>query len=281
MSSDIRRRLIEIGISDDADIDLGHAALILAAADRPGVPLEPYHRHLESIAAEVCEYVGQGENEANSKTDLDLRIEALVQVIVRRYGYGGGEDVFDDLDAANLMRVIDSRSGLPVALGIIFIATGRALGWAITGLEFPGHFLIRLETGGERKIIDPFGGGTVMEAPDLRDMFKAVAGNHIELTPDHCRDTTNRGVLLRLQNNIKARLVRGNRWDDAVEAIETMVLFAPHQADLWHEVGLLHARLDHIKDAVRALEEYLRQTGGEDVGYNASVLLQELRAKLN
>ena len=60
-----------------------------------------------------------------------------------------------------------------------------------------------------------------------------------------------------------------------------MVLFAPHQADLWHEVGLLHARLDHIKDAVRALEEYLRQTGGEDVGYNASVLLQELRAKLN
>ncbi|HIC29357.1 MAG TPA: tetratricopeptide repeat protein, partial [Rhodospirillales bacterium] len=261
--------------------DLGHAALILAAADRPGVPLEPYHRHLESIAAEVCEYVGQGENEANSKTDLDLRIEALVQVIVRRYGYGGGEDVFDDLDAANLMRVIDSRSGLPVALGIIFIATGRALGWAITGLEFPGHFLIRLETGGKRKIIDPFGGGTVMEVPDLRDMFKAVAGNHIELTPDHCRDTTNRGVLLRLQNNIKARLVRGNRWDDAVEAIETMVLFAPHQADLWHEVGLLHARLDHIKDAVRALEEYLRQTGGEDVGYNASVLLQELRAKLN
>jgi hypothetical protein len=60
-----------------------------------------------------------------------------------------------------------------------------------------------------------------------------------------------------------------------------MVLFAPHQADLWHEVGLLHARLDHIKDAVRALEEYLHQTGGEDVGYNASVLLQELRAKLN
>ncbi|HJO74328.1 MAG TPA: transglutaminase-like domain-containing protein [Rhodospirillales bacterium] len=281
ISSAIRRRLIEIGNAEDADIDLGMAALILAAADRPGVPLEPYQRHLDGIAAEVGAYVGQGEDESNPKNDLELRIEALVQVIVRRYGYGGGDDVFDDLDAANLMRVIDSRSGLPVALGIIFMATGRALGWDISGLDFPGRFLVRLEAGGERKIIDPFGDGAVIEAPDLRDMFKAMAGNHVELTPRHYRDASNRGILLRLQGNIKSRLVRGERWDDAVEAIETMVLFAPGETDLWHEAGLLHARLDHLEDAVRALEEYLRQTGGEDVRYNASVLLQELRAKLN
>ncbi len=282
ISSDIRRRLIEIGNTEDADIDLGNAALVLAAADRPGVPLAPYQRHLENIAADVGAYVGDAiPGETGPDTDLDLRIEALVQVIVRRYGYGGGDDVFDDLDAANLMRMIDSRTGLPVALGIIFMATGRALGWVITGLGFPGRFLIRLEAGGMRKIVDPFGGGAVVEARDLRGMFKAMAGNHVELTPMHYRDATNRGVLLRLQNNIKSRLLRGERWDDAVETIETMVLFAPGETDLWHEAGLLHARLDHIGDAIRALEEHLRQSGGEDTGYKASVLLQELRAKLN
>lgn len=278
---DIRERLTEIGKADDGGIDLGLAALTLAACDRPGVPLGPYLRHLDGLVADVRAYAGGAEPPADTDTGLDLRIEALVQIIVRRYGYGGTDAVFDDLDAANLMRVIDSRSGLPVAIGILFIATARALGWDISGLDFPGHFLVRLEAGGTRKILDPFAGGAEIKAPDMRDMFKAVAGNHVELTPGHYREIGNRGILLRLQGNIKTRLLRGNRWDDALEAIETMTLFAPGEVELWREAGLLHARLDHVAEAVRSLEEYLRRTGGGEARYNASVLLQELRVRLN
>lgn len=274
---DIRGRLTEIGTADDAGIDLGASALILAASQRPGVALEPYRRHLRALAADVRVYAGGTGSEAG----LDLRIEALVQVIVRRYGYGGTEAVFDDLDAANLMRVIDSRSGLPVALGILFMSTARALGWDISGLDFPGRFLVRLEADGARRIIDPFAGGAVVDAPDMRGMFKAVAGNHVELTPKHYRDIGNRDILLRLQDNLKSRLLRGERWDDALAVIETMVLFAPNEPGLWHEAGLLHARLDHAAEAVRALEEYLRRTGNEDARFNTSVLLQELRTRLN
>jgi len=271
----IRTRLIEIGNAGDYDIDLAPAALVLAAADRPGVSMDPYVRHLDQLASDVSDYA------KDTGQSLELRIEALVQVIVRRYGYGGTEVVFEDLDAANLMRVIDNRSGLPVAIGILFISAARAQGWAAVGLDFPGRFLVRLDAQGQRKIIDPFAGGAELKAPDMRSMFKAVAGNHVELTPEHYRDTGNRDILLRLQNNIKNRLVRGEQWDGALQAIETMVLFAPDKADLWYEAGLLHARSDHIGDAVRMLEEYLRRIGAEEVRYNTSVLLQELRAKLN
>jgi len=179
------------------------------------------------------------------------------------------------------MRVIDSRQGLPVAIGILFIVTARALGWDISGLDFPGRFLVRLEAGGARKILDPFAGGAEIKARDMRDMFKAVAGNHVELTPGDYLDMSNRGILLRLQGNIKSRLLRGKRWDDALEVIETMTLFAPGEAELWREAGLLQNRLNHVAEAVRALEEYLRRTGGGEARYNASVLLQELRARLN
>jgi regulator of sirC expression with transglutaminase-like and TPR domain len=272
---DIRARLIEIGNSDDEDIDLAPAALILAAADRPGVSMDPYLRHLEQLADDVRDYASSADG------SLDFRIEALVQVIVRRYGYGGSDAVFDDLDAANLMRVIDNRCGLPVAIGILFIATARAQGWAATGLDFPGRFLVRLDDAGQRKIIDPFGGGAVVEAPDLRGMFKAIAGNHVELTPSHYRDMGNRDILLRLQGNIKSRLLQREQWDDAVQVLESMVLFAPEQTALWRETGLLHARLDHVEDAVRALEEYLRRTGTEDTRYKTSMMLQDLRARLH
>ncbi len=277
LPKNIRARLTKIGRSPDSDIDLGAAALVLASVDRPGVALEPYRRHLERLAGEVRTYVGGTE----PTVPLDLRIEALVQVIAKRYGYGGTETVFDDLDAANFMRVIDGRSGLPIALGILFIQTARSLGWAIDGLDFPGRFLVRLEAGGERRILDPFAGGAVLEPRDMRDMFKQVAGNHVELTPDHYREMGNRDILLRLQENIKSRMLRGDRPDDALEILEAMLLFAPDVAELWREAGLLHAKLDNIKDAVEALEEYLRLSGGESARYNTMVLLQELRARLN
>ena len=274
---DIRARLTEIGGTADGSIDLFETALVLAAADRPGARLEPYRRHMEVIISEVRTYVGGTE----PLVPLGLRIEGLVQVIIKRYGYGGTQEVFDDLDAVNMMRVIDSRSGMPIVIGILFMQTARTLGWDICGLDFPGRFLVRLEAGGERRILDPFAGGAVVEPRDMRDMFKAIAGNHVELRPEHYRDMGNRDILLRLQGNIKIRLLREERFDDALETLEVMLLFAPDKLELWRETGLLHARLDHIKDAIRALEEYLRRCGTDETRYNTSMLLQELRARLN
>ena len=274
---DIRARLTEIGGAEDGAIDLFESALVLAAADRPGARLEPYRRHMEGIISEVRTYVGGTE----PLVPLGLRIEGLVQVIIKRYGYGCTQEVFDDLDAVNMMRVIDSRSGMPIVIGILFMQTARTLGWDICGLDFPGRFLVRLEAGGERRILDPFAGGTVVEPRDMRDMFKAIAGNHVELRPEHYRDMGNRDILLRLQGNINIRLLREERFEDALETLEVMLLFAPDKPELWRETGLLHARLGHIKDAIQALEEYLRRCGTDETRYNTSMLLQELRARLN
>ena len=274
---DIRARLTEIGGAEDGAIDLFESALVLATADRPRARLEPYRRHMEGIISEVRTYVGGTE----PLVPLGLRIEGLVQVITKRYGYGGTQEVFDDLDAVNMMRVIDSRSGMPIVIGILFMQTARTLGWDICGLDFPGRFLVRLAASGERRILDPFAGGAVVEPRDMRDMFKAIAGNHVELRPEHYRDMGNRDILLRLQGNIKIRLLREERFADALETLEVMLLFAPDKPELWRETGLLHARLDHIKDAIRALEEYLRRCGTNETRYNTSMLLQELRAQLN
>jgi regulator of sirC expression with transglutaminase-like and TPR domain len=276
LPADIRAALVDAGSRSGGDVDLAETALVLASITRPGVPIDPYRRHLDSVVEEVRHYAGGGDG-----GDLELRIEALAQVIIKRYGYGAGDDVFDDLDAANLMRVIDSRSGLPVALGIIFIHAAQSLGWAAGGIDFPGHFLVRLDHLGERAVIDPFDGGRALHAQDLRAILKAMTGNHAELTPDTYQGMTARDVLLRLQDNIKWRRLREDHVDEALEVIETMLLFAPGAAYLWRECGVLQSRLDRIPDAVASLEEYIRLSGADEARYNATILLQELRGRLN
>jgi regulator of sirC expression with transglutaminase-like and TPR domain len=162
-------QLRQVGSLADAEIDLAGTALALAALERPEVSLDRYHDHLARLTDAVAEQA------ARSPEDVEARVAALRAVLAEHYGYAGDTLTYDDLQNANLMRVIDRRKGLPVALGILYIGAARGLGWDIHGLNFPGHFLIRLNQAGERAILDPFNGGQTRTVMVLRDLLKAGA----------------------------------------------------------------------------------------------------------
>ena len=265
------------GRNPEEELDIGTVALALAAVANPKARRRPYRRHLEKLSAEVEAYVAGH----RGPIPLPLRHEALVQVIHKRYGYVGTEDCFDDIEAANLMRVIDRRGGLPVAIGILYLHAARHMGWPAAGVDFPGRFLLRLDSEEGRIIFDAFEGGTTLAAPDLRKVLKTMAGPDAELDPMHYRKAGPRAVLLRLQNNIKIRQLGAQRPSAALRTLETMVALAPNDPALWCEFGVLHARLDQIPAAIAALEESLRHSGSEQTRYQASALLQELRRQLH
>ncbi len=179
------------------------------------------------------------------------------------------------------MRVIDRRKGLPVALGILYIHAARGQGWQMSGLNFPGHFLVRLEVGAERAILDPFHAGMVRSASDLRGLLKAMAGSEAELDADHYEPVGNRDILIRLQNNLKLRLMRTGRLDRAIQVVETMLLFAPGRPEMWRDLGLMHAHVGNVGAAIDSLETFLERGSGDLERHRAAALLQELRMRLN
>jgi regulator of sirC expression with transglutaminase-like and TPR domain len=209
------------------------------------------------------------------------RARALNEIILLKYGYSGDALTYDDLQNANLMRVVDRRKGLPVALGILYMHAGRAQGWETVGLAFPGHFLVRLSNGPERLILDPFHGGRICTAAELRELLKATAGSESELRTEHYAPVSDRDVLLRLQNNLKARLIQAERYERAVVVAETMLMLAPDLAELWREAGLLHARLGNMRSAAAALEQFVLRAPDAMARRQASALLRQLRSKLN
>lgn len=277
-SGEIKALLRSIAAQADEKINLGEAALALAALDRPRVGLERYRHHLALLARETTEEVAR---RGGAASGLDDRIAALNAVLFDRYGYRGDTLTYDDLQNANLMRVIDRRKGLPVTLGILYLHTARAQGWHMVGLSFPGHFLVRLDHDGRRAILDPFEKGQVREVADLRELLKAMAGADAELTAAHYEPVANRAILLRLQNNIKLRLIQNGHIDRAVEVVETMLMFAPDQAALWREVGMLHVRLDNLRAAIAALEQFMQREAGDAPRHHVAALVQDLKAKLN
>ena len=240
----------------------------------PGSGPARYREHLRLLARDVGRHPG-------AAGDLAARARALNEIILLKHGYSGDELTYDDLQNANMMRVIDRRKGLPVALGILYMDAARAQGWKTVGLSFPGHFLIRLSEEPERLILDPFHGGQVCGAADLRELLKAAGGQESELQPEHYAPVSDRDVLLRLQNNLKARLIQAERYERAVIVAETMLMLAPDLADLWREAGVLHARLGNLRSAAASLEQFVLRAPEGAARHQGAALLQQLRSKLN
>ncbi len=268
------RFLRALGASDGRVLPIAEAALALASFERPRVDFARYREHLQAIARDVARHPGAAGN-------LAERAQALNEIILLKYCYSGDELTYDDLQNANLMRVIDRRKGLPVVLGILFIDAARAQGWDAAGLAFPGHFLIRLSQDAERLILDPFHHGQICGAAELRELLKAVVGPDSELSPQYYARVSDRDVLLRLQNNLKSRLLHQQRYARAVKVVETMLMLAPDLPELWREAALLHRELGNLRAAAEAFEQYIVRSPDGAARHQAAAILQQLRGQLH
>ena len=198
--TDPRDALDAIGLIPDTEIDIGNAALQLARIDAPDADWQAAQAQLSDLARDAVEVA-----KALDTGDVAIRAEALAGLIAGGHAYIGDAETYDDLANANLIRVIERRKGLPVALGIIWLHAARAAGWGAHGVDFPAHFLIALEGKSVQAIIDVFAAGAALDARDLRGLLKRVEGEKAELRPGLLRPMNARGVLLRLQNNIVTR----------------------------------------------------------------------------
>jgi len=256
----------------DDEIDLADAALQLARIGEPDADWQAARAHLSELARAAADL---------SAIDLDSRAAALTGLLVGRYHYVGDAETYDDLDNANLIRVIERRQGLPVALGILWLHAAHAAGWTAHGVNFPGHFLIVLSEGSEFLPVDVFAGGAALDATDLRELVKRALGPNAELGADMLAPMDTRDVLLRLQVNIKSRLLQHGQLNAAVACLEDMLRFAPHEALLWQEAALLHQQLSHFTAALRCFEQLLKLSPSGAAAARARVAMRELRGRLN
>ncbi len=268
-------RLRDLCAGDGDRLDLleaGFALSTLHAAE--SLDLVPFRQHVASMADAVADLVRR----------RGPAPEMLAEVIARAYAYRGDSETYDDLQNADLVRVIERRKGLPVALSILYLHVARAQAWQAEGLAFPGHFLIRIGIDGARHVIDPFHEGSVRDAAELRSLLQQVLGPDAELQPSHFDPVSDRDVLLRLENNVRLRLAKREDWVQAARSLDRMLAIAPDRADLLFEAGQLNARLDKRRAAIAAYERLLglgEGTSDPELRRRAAILLQELRRGLN
>jgi len=271
-----RAALEAIGLLPDTEIDIGDAALQLARVDAPDADWQAARAHLSNLARDAVALAN-----TIGPDDLTMRAEALAGLIAGRHGYAGDAESYDDLANANLIRVIERRKGLPVALGIIWLHTARAAGWSAHGVDFPAHFLIALQGRTVQAVLDVFAGGMPLDARDLRALLKRVEGSKAELRPGVLRPISARRVLLRLQNNITSRRLQAGDLPGALACTEDMLRIAPEDTGLWRQAAVMNQRLDRVSAALRCFERFLALAPEGDAASRVRGAIDELRSRLN
>ncbi len=254
---------------DDA-IDLGEAALWLAAEARPGLDVAHYLGRLDALADEVRPALQDAASEA-------ARVRLLNRHLFEVHGFRGDRDAYYDPRNSFLDQVLDRKTGIPITLSVVYIEVARRVGLDAAGVNFPGHFLVRV--GREPIIVDPFE-GRLASRGECTVRLRAALGDEAELDDELLAPTPARRILLRMLSNLKAIYAGQKDFEAALGCCERSLMLFPDLPQELRDRGLMYHALDCPRPALGDLERYLElEPEGEGVD-TIRRLVGELHANL-
>jgi regulator of sirC expression with transglutaminase-like and TPR domain len=206
--------------------------------------------------------------------------DAVCEALGGDLGLGGDLFTPEDPVNADLIAVCSRRRGLSIALGLIYLEAGRRAGLEIGGVDFPGHFLLRIETLEGPIALDPYDGGRVVMPSELtrRALNAGLTPGVADRLDALMTAVSDRQVVLRLQSLIFARAARAGAFEQAERSALRRALLDPQDHRPWLDVATAREGQGRLTGALEALNR-AQTLGGATA--NADLVRERVRRQLN
>ena len=207
--------------------------------------------------------------------------EAIGEALSGDIGVNGDLLTYSDPANADLISVCERRKGLPVAVGILYLETARRCKLDVSGVDFPGHFLLRIETDQGPMALDPFSGGRVVMPSELtrRALQTGLTPDVADRMETLMAPVSARQVAIRLQNNIYARAIASRDFAAAERSALRRALIDPADHRPWLDVAAAREGQGALAGALQALARAQTLDGGAALAARAQ--RERVRLKLN
>jgi regulator of sirC expression with transglutaminase-like and TPR domain len=185
-------------------------------------------------------------------------IQALNYYMFDELGFTGNVERYYSIDNNLLNRVLDTRTGMPVALSVVYLELGRRLGVQCHGVGLPGHFLVKLDELG--LYLDPFNQGQLVSAADCRRMVRDSLGPHWSWRADYLSPYSKKDILFRILNNLKSIYLREKNYSQAIEVLKKMALISPSSPLTNRDLAWCHVNTLQQPTGRRHLQTYLHSS---------------------
>jgi regulator of sirC expression with transglutaminase-like and TPR domain len=235
--------------SPDDDVDLLRAALAIAAEEHAGLDVTTWVRKLHDLT-------GDG---LDPQADEAERHDYLQRRFFDELAFGGEGCDFDDPECSFLPSVVERRSGLPIALSVIYVQMGRRLGLACSGVAFPGHFLAKVHLERGEVFVDPFRRKRELTVDDLARRLATASGGRQKLDRSMLATAPPKLILARMLRNLKNLYAKQRDFARAFSAADRVLLCQPESWEDLRDRGLYCVTLGWPEIAQRDLRRYLEQ----------------------
>jgi regulator of sirC expression with transglutaminase-like and TPR domain len=262
--------LIQAGQADDGDFPLLEAAIACAIHDFPFRDPEPVRILAAAAAERLCErIVSEGPDDALTETMAgDMRLNG---------------DLLHYADPSNtdIIAVAERRRGLSAALSVFYLDAAQRAGLKAQGVDFPNHFLLRIETPVGPVALDPFSQGRIVLPSELtRRALRAGLTPHVADRLDLLMaPVSHRQALIRLQNVLFSRAIRAEDFEVAERSAIRRALLDPEDHRPWLDVAAAREKQGALTGALEALGR-ARLIGGQDALVQPTAV-DRLRMRLN
>jgi regulator of sirC expression with transglutaminase-like and TPR domain len=267
---DVEHALAEIGEATDDRFNLFEAAVLCALHEDPARDPDFARRLAEEAGRRLAD-----------RLERESPEEALAETLAGDLRLAGDVLTYDDPDNADILAVCERRKGLPVALGVLYLDAARRNNLPVQGVDFPGHFLLRIETEEGPLALDPFSEGRVVLPSELirralRTGLTPDVADRLDVLMTPVKD---RAVALRLENNIYARATRSGDFARAERSAIRRALLDPTDHRPWIDVAAAREGQGALVGAQEALARAQMLDGGAAIAARAA--RERVRLKLN
>jgi len=268
--TEAEQMLTAAGEAPNEAFPLFEAALACAAHDDPTREVEP----VRALATQIAERLG-------GRLHSESAEEAIAETLCGDFQFTGDLFHHNNAAGADVIAVAQQRKGLSAALAVFYLDAARRCGLPVDGVDFPGHFLLRIESMDGPLALDPFSEGRVVLPSELtRRALRAG------LTPDGAdrldhlmAPVSDRAVLIRLQSVIFARAQRAGDFPLAERAALRRALLDPTDHRAWIDVAAAREGQGALAGALEALGRAQVLDGGAALA--ARVARERVRLRLN
>lgn len=263
-------QLTRVGKAGDDGFPLLDAAIACAIHDDPLRDPRPVRTLADHAAERLSERIcGEAPDDALAETmaaDLRLNGDLLTP---------------NPAWSTDVIAVAERRRGQSAALSVFYLDAAHRGGVKARGVDFPGHFLLRVETTAGPVALDPFSQGRLVLPSELtrRALMAGLTPHVADRLDVLMAPLSDRQTLIRLQTVQFSRAIRLGDYRCAERAALRLALLDPEDHRPWLDVALAREKQGALCGALEALT---RARGLDDsVEVRRRMSVDRVRMQLN
>jgi regulator of sirC expression with transglutaminase-like and TPR domain len=230
-------RFAELVARDDFPLD--HAALLIGAWDYPERDVENYREQLDAIAEFAAPEVSRASGGIG-------RARAISDCLFERLGFCGNTDDYYDPRNSFLADVLDRRTGIPISLSVLYLEVSRRVGVLAQGVNFPGHFLVRVAIEDAWLFLDPYAAGRALTPADLEALLRKTTSPDAVLEPSVIAAASKRQIVSRMLVNLAGIYGRQGDLVRSLDVLERLAVLEPANPRIQRDLVQLRDRVDGL-----------------------------------